>query len=106
MIKTVTFLVVAAALEIAGDAAIRNGLVRSHWLWPVVGIALLGAYGFMVNSDTAIDFGKVLGLYIAVFFVVSQVISAVAFGERPSPALLVGGALIIAGGFVILVGDH
>ena len=106
MIKTVTFLVVAATLEIAGDAAIRNGLVRSHWLWPVVGIALLGTYGFIVNSNTAMDFGKVLGLYIAVFFVVSQVISAVAFGERPSPALLVGGALIIAGGFVILVGDH
>jgi drug/metabolite transporter superfamily protein YnfA len=106
MTKTIGFLVIAAVLEIGGDAAIRNGLVRSQWPWLAAGIGLLGAYGFVVNGNPAIDFGKLLGLYIAVFFVVSQVISAVAFGERPSRALLVGGALIITGGLVILVGDR
>lgn len=106
MTKTIAFLVAAAVLEIGGDAAIRHGLVRSHWLWLALGIALLGAYGFVVNSNSAIDFGKLLGLYIAVFFMVSQVISVVAFGERPSLALLAGGALIITGGVVILVGDR
>jgi small multidrug resistance family-3 protein len=106
MTKAIPFLILAAALEIGGDAAIRSGLVRSHWLWIVFGIVLLAAYGFAVNSTTAIDFGRLLGLYIAVFFVVSQVISAVVFGERPSFGLLAGGALIVMGGIVILVSDQ
>ena len=42
-----------------------------------------------------------LGLYIAVFFVVSQVVSVAMFGERPSLALLAGGALIIVGGMFV-----
>jgi drug/metabolite transporter superfamily protein YnfA len=106
MLRTLAFLIVAAALEIGGDAAIRSGLVRSQWQWLAVGIVLLAAYGFAVNSSTAVDFGRLLGLYIAVFFVVSQVISAVVFSERPSHALFAGGALIIAGGIVILVSDQ
>lgn len=106
MIRTITFLVVAAALEIGGDAAIRNGLLRAHGLWLVLGIALLGVYGFVVNSNPAIDFGRLLGLYIAVFFVLSQVVGAASFGERPSLARLAGGALIIVGGGILLVWDH
>ena len=45
-----------------------------------------------------------MGLYIAVFFVVSQVLSLVLFGERPSPSLVLGGALVVAGGLVIQFG--
>jgi len=45
-----------------------------------------------------------MGLYIAVFFVVSQVLSFVIFDERPGPTLLLGGALIVAGGLVIQSG--
>jgi len=106
MTRTLAFLVVAAALEIGGDAAIRAGLVRSQWQWLAVGIVLLATYGFAVNGTPAVDFGRVLGLYIAVFFVVSQVISAVVFGERPAVGLLAGGALIVMGGVVILVSDQ
>jgi drug/metabolite transporter (DMT)-like permease len=32
---------------------------------------------------------------------VSQVLAALVFGERPSPALIAGGALIVAGGLLI-----
>ena len=45
-----------------------------------------------------------MGTYIAVFFVVSQLIGMLAFGERPSARLLVGGALIVAGGIWIQLG--
>jgi small multidrug resistance family-3 protein len=58
----------------------------------------------MVNANRLIDFGRLMGLYIAVFFVVSQVLSLVLFGERPSPNLILGGALIVAGGVVIQFG--
>ena len=58
----------------------------------------------MVNTDRVIDFGSLMGLYIAVFFVVSQALSLGLFGEQPSPSLLVGGTLIVAGGMVIHLG--
>src|SRR6185369_8219974 len=71
MSTTLGFLILAAALEIGGDAAIRYGLLRSTSAPLVLGVVLLAAYGFAVNVNRTIDFGRLLGLYIAVFFVVS-----------------------------------
>jgi drug/metabolite transporter superfamily protein YnfA len=98
-------LIAAAVLEISGDAAMRQGLLRSAWPWFVLGAAILTAYGLAVNVNRVIDFGRVMGLYIAVFFIVSQVLSFVFFGERPTVDLLLGGALIVAGGVVIHLGS-
>ena len=97
-------LVVAAVLEVGGDAAVRRGLVESRATWLLLGAASLVAYGFAVNWSRSVDFGRLLGVYIAVFFVVSQAIAALAFGESPSRSLVVGGALIVAGGAVIQLG--
>ena len=94
-------LVLAAVLEMGGDAAIRRGLLRSTWEWLVLGGAALVAYGFVVNLDRSIDFGRLMGLYIAVLFVVSQCIGALLFNELPSASLIIGGILIVAGGLVI-----
>jgi small multidrug resistance family-3 protein len=94
------FLVAAAALEISGIAAMRRGLGGAPAL-VALAIALLALYGFVVNTDRASGFGRLMGVYIAVFFVVSQVLAALVFGERPSPALIAGGALIVAGGLLI-----
>jgi small multidrug resistance family-3 protein len=58
-----------------------------------------------VNVNRAVDFGRLMGLYTAVFFVVSQLMSLALFGERPLPSLLLGGALIVAGGLVIQLGQ-
>ena len=101
---TLPMLVVAALLEIGGDAAMRYGLLRTAWPWLGLGAATLTAYGVAVNFNRMITFGHVMGLYIAVFFVVSQVLSVLIFGERPTPNLLLGGALIVAGGLVIQSG--
>ena len=94
-------LVLAAALEIGGDAAIRRGLVDLGWSRVALGAAALVAYGVVVNANRTLAFGRVMGLYIAVFFIVSQVLGFAVFAERPSAGLLVGGALIVAGGIVI-----
>ena len=88
----------------ATDAAIRHGLVRAAWPWLMVGSAALVTYGFVVNTRRSIDFNRLMGGYIAVFFVTSQVVAWAAFGERPSTMLLVGGALVVAGGLVIQAG--
>jgi drug/metabolite transporter superfamily protein YnfA len=104
MIWTLAVLVAAAALEVGGDAAIRRGLLGPAWPLVVSGVVALAAYGLVVNTDRTIDFNRLMGTYIAVFFVVSQVLGWAVFGERPSAALLAGGALIIAGGLVIQAG--
>ncbi len=97
-------LVLAAALEIGGDAAIRRGLLQPAWRWLVLGAVTLVAYGFAVNVNRAMDFGRLMGLYIAVFFVVSQLLALAFFDEKPPASLILGGALIVAGGLVIHFG--
>lgn len=57
-----------------------------------------------MNLNRSLAFGRTMGLYIAVFFLVSQILSAAFFAERPSPSLMVGGALIVAGAIIIEIG--
>ena len=99
-------LLVAALLEVGGDAAVRRGLTSPSTTWLAVGLAMLGAYGCVVNANRTLDFGSLMGLYIVVFFIVSQILGAAMFGHRPSPSLLCGGALIVAGGVVIQLGTR
>jgi small multidrug resistance family-3 protein len=99
-------LLLAALLEAGGDALMRAGL-RSQairirvFLFCVAAVALF-LYGLTVNAPPW-DFGKLLGLYIVFFFVIAQGVSWVFFHQAPSPALWVGGGLIVAGGVVIAV---
>lgn len=97
-------LVVAACLEVGGDAIVRVGLKNYNGLTQVALIALGGvvllAYGIFVNSAPA-DFGKLLGAYVVLFFVVAQIVNLLAFDIRPDAPILVGGAFIITGGLVI-----
>jgi small multidrug resistance family-3 protein len=62
--------------------------------------AILFAYGWTVNAPPW-DFGKLLGLYVVLFFVIAQLISWLFFKQTPSMTLVLGGSLIVAGGIVI-----
>jgi small multidrug resistance family-3 protein len=95
-------LVTAAILEVGGDALIRAGLKGSGIFFLIAGAAVLVVYGFMVNL-TGLDFGRLMGIYIVLFFLVAQVVSVVFFKERLSPSLLVGGTLVIAGGLLMML---
>lgn len=101
MLATLATLLLAATLEVTGDAVIRLGLVRGPRAWVALGAVLLVAYGFFVNANRTLDFGRLLGLYIVIFFLVSQGLGWAIFGERPSLGLLAGGGLIVAGGVVL-----
>jgi small multidrug resistance family-3 protein len=106
MSRTVALLILfaAAVLEAGGDAIVRTGLhnsrLASRLLIYLIGGCVLFAYGWVVNAPPW-DFGKLLGIYVVFFFVVAQLISFFAFGQKPSATLLLGGALILAGGLVI-----
>ncbi len=97
-------LLLAACLEAGGDALVRLGL-HGNALWARVGLLVLGAvvlfaYGVAVNAPPW-DFGRLLGVYVTLFFVVAQVVNATAFGIKPDAAILVGGVLIVAGGLFV-----
>jgi len=99
-------LLFAALLEAGGDALVRAGLqastnsVRAGLF--VIGGLVLFSYGYVVNAQPW-EFGRLLGVYVVFFFVVAQLISWIIFHQRPSTALLIGGAFIVAGGIIISV---
>ena len=97
-------LVLAATLEVGGDAAFRYGLTRSAWPLLLLGAVALVAYGLLVNWDRNVEFNRLMGIYIAVFFVVSQAIAWFVFADSPSTTIVLGGLLIVAGGLVIQAG--
>ena len=99
---TLPALLAAAIAEVLGDLGMRLGLGGRVWGY-ALGVLLLSVYGLLVNQHR-LAFGRALGLYIAVFFAVSQAVAFLFLGERPSGALLVGGALIVTGGLVIHLG--
>jgi small multidrug resistance family-3 protein len=98
------FLLIATTLEVSGDALIRKGIYGHAGMaragLMVLGAALLFGYGFSLNL-APLEFGQVVGLYIATLFVVWQVINFAAFRTLPSLPSVVGGVLIIAGGLLI-----
>jgi hypothetical protein len=47
------------------------------------------------------DFGRLLGVYVTLFFLVAQAINFFVFGVRPPLPIYVGGSLIITGGLLI-----
>ena len=95
--------ITAATLEVAGDAVIRKGL-RGSIIWFIVaGFLMLGGYGVVVNT-VKWDFSKLLGVYVAVFAVVSVLAGRFVFEETIPVSTWLGLAIIVVGGAVIQVG--
>ena len=94
----------AAGLEAGGDALIRAGLFGASPLRRLaclmMGALVLFLYGCVVNLPR-LDFGRLLGIYVAAFFLMAQAINWIGFGQRPTLPICVGGSLIILGGLII-----
>jgi len=103
-VPVVAFLILATALEVSGDALIRKSLYE-HAGWArlglfVFGAALLAGYGTFLNL-APLEFGQVVGLYIATLFVMWQIINFAFFRSLPTMPILAGGALIVTGGLIV-----
>jgi small multidrug resistance family-3 protein len=103
-LKIFLFLIAATALETFGDAIVRIGIGQTAWL-PRSGLFLAGAlllFGYGVSLNLApIEFNRVVGLYIAILFVTWQLVNLIVFRSPPGVPVLVGGALIVAGGLIV-----
>ncbi len=102
--STFFFLLLATTLEVSGDAVVRIAIYNRTGPARVTifcaGAALLFGYGFCLNL-APLDFGQLVGLYLAMFFVVWQAVNFLTFRTPPTLPILVGGALIIAGGMIV-----
>jgi drug/metabolite transporter superfamily protein YnfA len=101
ILKTLAILLLAAVLEVGGLALVRIGL-RSYGYPLAAGAFTLVAYGVLVNQSS-VDFNRLMGIYIAVFFVVSQTISLILFKQIPDDRIMLGGGFIVTGGLLILL---
>ena len=95
--------IAAAILEVGGDALIRKGLRGSGLALIVAGFAALGCYGLVVNI-VRWDFSRLLGVYVAVFAVISVLAGRVLFRENVPVSTWIGLAVIVAGGLIIQFG--
>jgi drug/metabolite transporter superfamily protein YnfA len=101
ILKTLAVLLLGAVLEVGGLALVRIGL-HSYGYPLAAGAFALFAYGILVNQSD-VDFNRLMGIYIAVFFVVSQTISLILFKQIPDDRIILGGGFIVAGGLLILL---
>jgi small multidrug resistance family-3 protein len=93
----------AAILEVGGDAAIRKGLRGSSLIMIVLGFVMLGCYGVVVNIVTW-DFSKMLGVYVALFALVSVLFGRFVFMEQVPQSTWLGLLVILCGALVIQFG--
>lgn len=94
----------AAVLEVGGDAIVRKGLRGSSLIVILMGFAMLGFYGVVVNT-VKWDFSKLLGVYVAIFAIISILFGRFVFEENIPVATWIGLSVIVCGGLIIQFGD-
>ncbi len=90
----------AALLEVGGDALIRKGLRGFGAGFIVLGVAALGSYGIVVNI-VKWDFSRLLGVYVALFAIISTLFGILVFKETVPGSRWIGLAFIVIGGLII-----
>lgn len=97
-------LALAAYLEVQGDACFQSGLYHSSGAkqigWFIAGTVVLACHSLFLNSSK-VDFGKLLGIYVVLFFVVPQIVAKLQFHQSPSKPIYVGGAFITIGDLIM-----
>jgi hypothetical protein len=119
-ISWVPIFLVAAILEVGGDAAIRYGFKKQIYVPRIVGFLILGLYGFAVNWVNRIDpenwsLSKMLGVYVIFFASVSLFadllfpdgeLAKVAWSKRVPCTTWVGLLIVIVGGLFMQYGQR
>ncbi len=96
--------IAAAILEVGGDAIVRKGQSNSNLAIILCGCLMLSFYGLVVNLVNW-DFSRLLGVYVAVFALISILWGRFLFQETVPVSTWIGLAVIITGGLIIQSGS-
>ncbi len=99
-LSVIVIFLTASLLEVGGDALIRKGMRGMGTGFIIIGFAVLGSYGIVINT-VKWDFSKMLGVYIAVFAVMSTLFGQIIFKETIPAARWTGIAVVVIGGLII-----
>jgi len=98
------FILAATILEASGDAVVRVSLhhssIQARIALYLLGAVLLTLYGTSLNL-APVDFAAATGMYVATLFVVFQIANYLFFRAVPTPAVLMGGTLVVSGGLIV-----
>ena len=100
---SILVLILAATLEVAGDAVIRRGLRVGGLALVVAGFVVLGSYGVVVNL-LKVDFSRLLGAYVGVFATASVLTGYLVFRDQVTVTTWAGLGIILIGSAVIHFG--
>lgn len=104
--KVFLFVLLATVLEACGDSVLRVAVLHTHMTMVlrvalfVMGGALLTAYGTSLNL-APVSFASVVGLYVALLFLMFQVTNYIFFRVLPTMPVYLGGSLVVAGGLIV-----
>lgn len=102
-VRSVVLFVLAAVAEIGGAWLIWQSVRENRgWLFAVLGIVALGAYGFIAACQPDAHFGRVLAAYGGVFVAGSLAWGIVVDGFRPTVWDYVGSAVALLGTAIII----
>jgi hypothetical protein len=105
--KVFLFVLAATVFEASGDATLRIALHHPSLTGRIglflAGAVLLALYGTSLNL-APVEFARITGIYIATLFVVFQITNFVFFHALPTRSVCLGGAFIVTGGLIILLG--
>jgi drug/metabolite transporter superfamily protein YnfA len=96
----VSVMVVAAFLEVGGDALIRRGFRGGGLAMVALGFVVLGSYGVLLTR-LEVDFGRLLGAYVGLFALISILFGRVVFREQVSAQTWFGLAVVLVGSLII-----
>jgi small multidrug resistance family-3 protein len=101
------FVLAATVFEASGDATVRIALHHPSLSARIglflAGTVLLALYGTSLNL-APVEFASATGMYIATLFVVFQIANFIFFHALPTRSVYVGGAFIVTGGLIVLIG--
>lgn len=99
--------VLAAIAEIGGAWLIWQSVRENRgWIYALLGIFALGAYGFIAALQPEANFGRVLAAYGGIFIAGSLAWGIVVDRFQPTVWDYVGSAIALVGAAIIILAPH
>lgn len=102
--RIVILFVLAAIAEIGGAWLIWQSVRENKgWLFALLGIVALGAYGFLAALQPDAHFGRILAAYGGIFIAGSLAWGIIVDGFAPTKWDIIGSAVALVGAAIIIL---